>query len=651
MRRAFAAAQAGASVEAERLCRTVLAADADHFEALFLLGTLAGQAQRHAESAQLLARAVAINPGSANTWNNLGNAQRALERLDDALASYDRALAVKPDHVDALYNRGIVLAALGRDAEALAACDRALALRPDFALAHGNRGVLLHALGRHDEALAAYDRALALDARQAGAHANRAIVLRDMGRLPDALASFDRALALDPHAPFAFGDWLHTRMRMCEWRDFDRHVARLADGLAHGDRVSPPFMVLATPVSAALQRRAAELWVAHRHPPRDVPPLAPGPARERIRIAYVSPDFREHPVAHLIVDVLERHDRARFETIAVSLGAGRDDPMRRRVAAAVDRFVDAGAMSDAEIAQLARKLGVDVAVDLAGFTTGRRPGIFALRAAPVQVSYLGYLGTSGAPYVDYLVADPATVPESERRHYAEKIACLPRYYPDDATRRMADSVPGRAALGLPADGLVFCCFNNSYKIVPETFDRWTAILKAVPDSVLFLYGENPWAEANLRKEAAARGVAPHRIVFGGRLPREDYLARYRAADLFLDTLPYNAGTTASDALWAGLPVLTLAGGTFAGRAAASLLYAAGMPELVAATPEAFVAIAVALATEPARLRALRQRLDQRRLAAPCAADRPLASYLEAAYAAMHARQRAGLPPDHIDVPS
>ena len=652
MRRAFAAAQAGATPDAERLCRAVLAAHAGHFEALFLLGTLAGQAQRYEESARLLAQAVAVNDGSANTHNNLGNAQRALLRLDDALASYDRALALKPDHGDALYNRGIVLAALGRNTEALAACDRALALRPDFALAHGNRGVALHALGRHDDALAACDRALALDQRHAGAHVNRAVVLRDMGRLPEALASYERALALDPEAPFVYGDWLHTRMRMCEWSDLDRHVTRLSDSLARGDRVAPPFMVLATPVSAALQRRAAEVWVAHRYPARHaLPPFAPAAARERLRVAYVSPDFREHPVAHLIVDVLERHDKARCETIALSIGAGRDDPMRRRIAAAVDRFVDARAMSDMDVAQLARSLDVDIAVDLAGFTTDSRPGIFALRAAPVQVSYLGYLGTSGAPYIDYLVADPTTVPDADCRHYTEKIAWLPRYYPDDATRRMADRIPERAALGLPAEGFVFCCFNNNYKIVPEAFERWMAILKQVPESVLFLYGENPWAEANLRKEATARGVGPARIVFGERLPRDDYLARYRAADLFLDTLPYNAGTTASDALWAGLPVLTLAGDTFAGRAAASLLHANGLPELVTATPAAFVAAAVELAADPARLRALRQRLDRRRTAAPSSPHPSFASYLETAYRAMHDRHCAGRPPDHIRVPA
>ena len=648
MPRAFAAAGRGAVAEAEALCRAVLAADAGNFEALFLLGTLAGQAGRAEESARLLAQAVARHGSSANAHSNLGNALQALRRHDEALASYDRALALKPDHVDAHYNRGIVLMALARAADALASCDRALALRPAHADAHANRGLALRELGRHAEALGACDRAIALQPDHAGAHGNRGLVLREMKRLPEALASLARALALSPSHPFLFGEWLHTKMQMCDWDGLDDAFARLADGLARGAPVCAPFTALTAPVPAALERRAAETWTRVKCPPDDaLPPLARRPRQDRIRVAYVSPDFREHPVGRLIAGTLAAHDRSRFEVIAIAIGRADGGDVERRVRSAVDRFVDARTLPDRAVAALARELDVDVAVDLAGFTTGGRPGIFAARAAPVQASWLGYLGTTGAPYIDYTIADRVAVPPSERVHFAERIAYLPAYFPDDVTRCATARVPSRDACGLPAAGVVLCCFSNSYKLLPGTLDRWAAVLRGAPAAMLWLYAENAWARANLARALTARGIAADRVVFAEWAPRADYLARLALADLFLDTHPYNAGTTAGDALWAGLPVLTYAGDTFAGRVAASLVHAAGLPELVAATPDDYVAAAIALATAPDRLRALRRRLADRH-----AADTGSAAHtrwLESAYEAMHARHLAGLPPDHIAI--
>lgn len=650
MPRAFAAAGRGAIAEAEALCRAVLAAEPRHFEALFLLGTLAGRAGRAEESARILAQAVARHGGSANAHNNLGNALQALRRFDEALASYDRALAVKPDHGDAHYNRGIVQAALTRHADALASYDRALALRPEHVDAHANRGLALRELGRHPEAVAAFDRALAQQPAHVGALVNRGLVLREMKRLPEALASLARALALAPSHPFLFGEWLHTRMQMCDWNGIDRDFERLADGLARGERICAPFTALAAPVPAAIQYLAAQTWTRDKCPQDGaLPPIARRPRRDRIRVAYVSPDFREHPVGRLIAGTLEAHDRARFEVTAIAIGRADGGDVQHRVEAAADRVVDARALPDRAVAQLARELDVDVAVDLAGFTTDSRPGIFAARAAPVQASYLGYLGTMGAPYIDYLIADRIAVPEADRRHFAERIAQLPGYYPDDVTRRATASPPSRAACGLPAAGVVLCCFNNSYKLLPATLDRWTAILRGAPAATLWLYAQNEWAQTNLRREFAGRGIDPQRIVFAAWTPRDEYLARLAAADLFVDTHPYNAGTTAGDALWAGLPVLTYAGDTFAGRVAASLLHAAGLPELVADSPADYVAAAIALASAPERLRALRQRLADRRRAGPPGGPVAHTRWLESAYEAMHARHLAGLPPDDFAI--
>jgi predicted O-linked N-acetylglucosamine transferase (SPINDLY family) len=719
IQRAVAEFQRGNRAEAERICRAVLSARSDAFDALHLLGIIAAQTARLDEAEALFARAVAVDPGHADAHNNRGNALRALGRLDEALASYeravalrsghaaahnnrgtvlqdlrrldeavasyDRALALRPGHAGTWSNRGRALQDLGRHAEALASYDRALALEPGSAEAWNNRGTVLYDvarrteavasyeralaldpghgeawnnravalrdLGRHDEALASCDRAIALKPRSVEAEVNRGNVLRDLRRHAEALASYARALQLDPGIPFLYGDWLHTKMQLCDWSGIGDEFARLAAGIERREPLSPPFTTLVAPCPAALQRVAAETWVRERHPPRStLPQIADRVRGERIRVGYFSADFHAHATSFLAAELFERHDRARFETTAFSFGPDTGDTMRARVAAAFDAFVDVGGRTDAEVAALARERGIDVAVDLKGYTQGGRPGIFALRAAPIQASYLGYPGTMGAPYIDYLVADATLVPDEHRRHYAERIAYLPHcYQPNDTRRAIAPRSYARGELDLPAAGFVFCCFNNSYKILPELFARWMRILRQVDGSVLWLLRDNAEAEANLRVEAGRRGVDAGRLVFADRIAPALHLARHRCADLFLDTLPCNAHTTASDALWAGLPVLTILGDTFAGRVAASLLRAVGLPELVAADGADYEALAIALATDPARLRAVAARLAAARASAPLFDAARHARHLEAAFAAMVDRHRAGLPPEHIHV--
>jgi predicted O-linked N-acetylglucosamine transferase (SPINDLY family) len=368
-----------------------------------------------------------------------------------------------------------------------------------------------------------------------------------------------------------------------------------------------------------------------------------------VRIGYFSAEFHGHATLSLTAELFETHDRSRFELTAFSLGPQTRDEMRQRIEPVFDRFLEVRTQSDAEIARLARSLSLDIAVDLGGFTRGGRPGIFALRAAPVQVSYLGYLGTMSAEYMDYLIADDAIIPESHRRHYSEKIAYLPSYQANDSKRRIADRRFGREELGLPPAGFVFCCFNSTYKITPDTFDSWMRILRSVPGSVLLLLGGRESLESNLRREAGERGIDPQRIVFGARLPPPEYLARYRAADLFLDTLPYNAGTTASDALWTGLPVLTCTGETFASRIGASLLQAVGLPELITSTREQYERLAVELASHPESMASLRAKLAGDLRTKPLFDTAAFARHLEAAYARMADRYHAGLAPEHIRV--
>jgi predicted O-linked N-acetylglucosamine transferase (SPINDLY family) len=382
-----------------------------------------------------------------------------------------------------------------------------------------------------------------------------------------------------------------------------------------------------------------------------VPPIPKREPRDRLRVGYFSGDFREHPVAVLMAQVLEAHDRSKIEVTAFSYGPPVQDAMRKRLASAFDRFEDIRGRSDQDVAQLARRLEIDVAVDLAGYTGGSPSGVFARRAAPIQINYLGYPGTMGAEYMDYLIGDRTVIPPEQRVHYDEKIIYLPHsYLPHDSTRVIAEPGRTRAEWGLPAKGFVFCSFNSSYKIMPDVFDGWMRILGRVPGSVLWLSRHNPVVTGNLQREAARRSIDEKRLIFADRVPSmADHLARHRAADLFLDTLPYNAHTTAIDALWAGLPVLTRVGESFAGRVAASLLQSIGLPELITTAPEQYEELAVQLAENPQRLLQVRQRLENNRLTTPLFDTRSFTRDLERAYRAAYDRYQAGLPPEHIDL--
>jgi predicted O-linked N-acetylglucosamine transferase (SPINDLY family) len=403
-----------------------------------------------------------------------------------------------------------------------------------------------------------------------------------------------------------------------------------------------------------VQRKAAEIWISNRHPISAALPAIPKrPAHEKIRVGYFSADYYNHVVMHLMAELFERHDRSKFELIAFSFGAESNDDMRRRTAKSFDDFIDVRNKSDKDVALLSRDLEVDIAVDLMGFTANGRPGIFALRAAPIQVNYLGYSGTMGADYIDYIIADSIVIPENSKQYYCEKIVYLPNSYQvNDCKRSISEKAFTRAELGLPPMGFVFCCFNSNYKITAQVLDCWIRILKKVEGSVLWLFESDAKAASNLRQKVLTSGVNPERLIFAKRVPLlGEHLARYRSADLFLDTLPYNAHATASDALWVGLPVLTCLGETFAGRVAASLLSATDLPELVTTTPEAYEVLAIELATHPDRLKAIKQKLAKNRLTAPLFDSELFTKHIQTAYIAMYERYHAGLAPSDIYVPN
>jgi predicted O-linked N-acetylglucosamine transferase (SPINDLY family) len=609
--------------------------------------------KRFDEALTALDRAIALNSEYFDAYCGHGHVLQELRRYEAAVASYDEAIALDPDALrahPAYSSRGFALKELKRLEEALASYDRAIALEDTDAEVRINRGGVLQEMGRHEAAIASYDRAIELKPDYVEAHAGRGFSLLNRGRHEEGLASFDRALALKEDQKYLLAFRRYVQMQICDWHDLAPYLERLEQDLRARKPLTAPFQVLALIDSPPLHRLAAETWVREECPPDDtlgtIPPRQPA---DKIRIGYFSADFRNHPVSLLTAELFETHDRSRFEVIAFALGPKVNDAVRARVERGFDRFIDVSEQSDLEVAETARQMRIDIAVDLGGFTDYARPKIFALRSAPIQMSYIGYLGTMGAPYMDYLLADPTIIPAERRQSYAEAIIYLPSYQVNDSKRPIVEWTLTREELGLPATGFVFSCFNANYKITPATFAAWMRILLRVDGSTFFLYAGNEVAERNLRREAERCGVHPSRIVFGKFLAQEDYLARFRTMDLFLDTLPYNAGTTASDALWAGLPVLTCAGQAFAGRVAASLLNAIELPELVTSTLGQYEETAVKLAKNPELLREIKQKLARNRLKTALFDTRAFTEHLEVAYTRVYERHRAGLSPQTIFV--
>jgi protein O-GlcNAc transferase len=620
----------------------------DYAEAHNNRGVALQELKRFEEALDSYARALKINPDYAEAHNNRGNTLRELKRFEEALDSHARAIEAD-DHAEAHNNRGITLQELKRFEEALDSYARALKIKPDYAEAYNNRGATLQELRRVDEALDSYARALKIKPNYSEAHNNRGNTLRDLKRFEEALDSYERALTIQSNGDWLYGTWLHAKMQLCNWSNFEPQIAALAAGIERAGKTTLPFSVLALIDCLTLQRQAAETWVREKYPPsRILPPLGKRRRGEKIRIGYYSADYHGHATAYLIAELFERHDKKRFELLAFSYGSDERDDMRMRLSAAFAQFLDVRMKSDIEVARISRELGIDIAVDLKGFTQDARTGIFSCRAAPIQVNYLGYPGTMGASYIDYIIADQVLIPQNSRQQYSERIVYLPHsYQANDSKRRIADKEFVRAELGLPATGFVFCCFNNNYKITPGTFDSWMRILKQVEGSVLWLLVDNETAALNLRREARARDVDAGRLIFAARMALPEHLARHRAADLFIDTLPCNAHTTASDALWAGLPVLTRTGESFAARVAASLLYAIGLPELVTTTQEQYESTAIELAGDPGRLAEFKDRLHRNRLTMPLFDTERFTRHVENAYTQMYERYQADLSPEHI----
>lgn len=635
--------------------------------------------------------ALLLQPDLVAALINRGQLRAQLGSHAAALSDLDAALRLRADSAEALLNRGNVLCELGRHDDALASFDQALAAQPRLTLAYGNRAKLLLDAGRLDEALAGFERALEIDPEDGEAlFGHASALLRLDTRLEEAAEQFARAacrgvppqeaqiaraaafarlqrhreaseclielLATAPTWEYALGGLVHSLQQAAAWDELSARIAQLAQALSRGEKVSFPYPLLSSLDDPELQLRCARSVTADKFVPVE-PPLPSAISRPHrqgpIRVAYLSADFREHPVAHLFAGVLERHERREFELIGVSIRPPEDQPIARRLRSAFDHFIDVSVRTDREAAAMLRSLDIDIAVDLAGYTEGMRLGILAHRVAPVQVNYLGYAGTLGAPYMDYLIADDIVVPEGAERWYSEKVARLPGCYLPNDNRREIGAVPTRAAAGLPESGLVLCAFTSAYKILPEIFAVWMRLLQAVPEAVLWLRSMGPAVDAQLRREARGQGVNPVRLIHAPRVPRiEEHLARQALADLYLDTMPYNAHSTACEALWAGVPVLTCAGRSFCSRVAASALMSAGLPELITHGLDEYEARARELLCGNRRgLAVLRARCETARLHSALFDTATYTRHLEAAYRHMWTRSRRALPPESFRVAS
>jgi predicted O-linked N-acetylglucosamine transferase (SPINDLY family) len=591
--------------------------------------------ERFSEALQSFDKALGLRPNDIDILNNRGTALWHLGRKNEALTSYDRILAIRPDHVGTLLNRAFLLQEFGDLERALADYDRALAAEPANARGWNGRGAVLQALKRHAEALADFEKALKLDPGFADALANRGTIKWTAGRdQAGAVADLKAALAADPDQPYARGELLHIKMYGADWEQFDAEKALIDEAVRRGQRVVRPFVYQALSSSPDDLQACSRIFAAQFFPPAELPREFHRD-HERIRVGYLSGEFREQATAYLMAGLYERHDREKFEIVAIDNGGGDGSAMRRRLEAAFDRFIYINQVTDSEAARRIRDEEIDILVNLNGYFGNPRMGVFARRAAPIQVNYLGFPATLGAPYMDYIIADRVVIPDEDRRYYDEQVVWLPgSYQVNDRERAIAPEVPSRAALELPDSGFVFCNFNQSYKITPDVFASWMRILNAVDGSVLWLLDSRPPFQTHLSQEAGRHGVAPERLVFAPSLPNHQHLARLKQADLFLDSLPYNAHTTASDALWAGLPLVTCAGTSFPGRVAASLLDAVGLPELVTGNMAEYEKLAIRLAKDAQALGALRQKLAANRLATPLFDTDLFRRNLESAYTTM-----------------
>ena len=618
--------------EAIEAYKKALAIKPDYADAYNNMGNALKEQGKLKEAIEAYNKALAIKPDYVDAYNNMGVALKEKWKLGEAIEAYKKALAIKPDYADVYNNMGNALQEQGSLEEAIEAYNEALAIQPDHAEAYYNMGYTFQEQGKLEEAIATYNKAIALKPDHAEAYYNMGITIQCQGKLEEAIAAFNNALALQPDYETARGQKLYQLAHICDW-DAIAEDSTLIPSLGTNEKFVPPFVMLSLEDAPDSHRIRSEVYAKAIYLQRPLPlPALPSKKPKRIRIGYFSADFHNHATMYLMAKVFAAHDRQKFEVYAYSYGPDANDQMRQALIKSVDVFDDVREMSFKDTALLARQDKIDIAVDLKGHTQDQRLGIFAYRPAPTQISYLGYPGTIGAEFIDYMVADPVVVPSNRRSAYSEEIIYLPHtYQPNDNTRIISQKVTTKADMGLPEDGFVFCCFNSNYKISPAEFDIWMRLLCKVNGSVLWLLKSNLWVEQNLQREAKKRGIQANRLVFAEKLPHDQHLGRQKHADLFIDTFNVNAHTTASDALWAGLPIVTKLGQGFAARVAGSLLNAVGLAELITENEHDYEALILELATNPVKLAKIKEKLAVNRLSQPLFDTQQYTKHLEDGY--------------------
>ena len=610
--------QNGQLNKAKDICLEIIKVEPNNFDILHLLGLIAFQTKNYLKSVEIINKAIQIKPDYAEIYDFRAIVLIHLKKFEEAVESWNRAIKIKPDFAEAHYNRGNALVELNKIEAALESFDRAIKIKPDYVQAYNNRGN----------------------------------VLLELKKIDAAIESFDRAIQIKPDSDYLFGQLFHTKNSVCNWNFFKEDLKKLKDKTLKVQKISPPFPILSVYDSPSLQKISAEIFLKKKYSSTDfLEPITKRELNNKIRIGYYSADFCNHAVSHLLVKLFELHDKSKFELFGFSFGPEKNDEMRKRVSSAFDQFINVNLKNDKEIALLSRDLKIDIAVDLMGFTKNNRFGIFVERCAPIQVNYLGYSATTGADCIDYIIGDKVVIPKENQKDYSEKIIYLPDcFMVNDFTKKISDKIFTREELGLPKEGFVFCSFNNYYKITPKIFDIWMRLLKKVEGSVLWLTEGNLTGVKNLQKEANERGIDSERLIFAKRTKLlADHLARHKAADLFIDTIPYNGHATASDALWSGLPVLTLIGKSFSSRVSASLLNVLGLSELITYTEKEYEDLAIELAKNPNKLKEIKNKLEKNKTNKPLFNTKLFANNIESAYVKIYDRYLQNLPVDNIEI--
>jgi protein O-GlcNAc transferase len=620
------------------------------YEAHNNLGITLKELGRFDEAEASYKRVISLKPNYAEAHYNLGITLKELGRFDEAEASYKQAISLKPNYAEAHYNLGNTLRELGKFNEAEASYKRVISLKPNFASAHNNLAITLKELGRFDEVEASCKQAISLKPNYAEAHYNLGITLDRLGRLDEAIRSYKEALSIKPDYELARAIKLHAEAKISDWASIKKDCA-LIPGIGTSEVGVSPFSILSLEDSPDRHRLRSEIYSKNKFLQTRMPIARNSSFPERVRIGYFSADFHNHATMYLMAQIFAAHDKKQFEIFAYSYGPDKQDEMRQRLVHNVNVFHEVSKMDDIQIVKLARQEKLHIAVDLKGFTGDARIGPFAYGLAPVQISYLGYPGTLGTKFIDYIVADPVIIPENKRKYYSEQIIYLPNsYQPNDNTRAICQKVITRQDVGLPRDGFVFCCFNNNYKISSKEFTIWMRLLSQIEGSVLWLLKSNHWAKENLKQEAKKQDINADRLIFAEKLPQMEHLSRLRLADLFLDTFNYNAHTTASDALWSDVPVVTKLGEGFAARVAGSLLRAVGIPELVTNDEYHYEALALELAKNSEMLLEVKKKLRTNRLSYPLFDSERYTKHLEYGYLEAYRNYYNGNKPKIIYVP-